>query len=444
MEADWARVVADGAQLGDRRRNRSLEQVLEALFCGRGKSWSAALGSRLRQAGGDLVNLSGLRVEQLLAGEFARTAERCRQEDWVIVSQDTTAFAFGGRARRGLGRLGDRPGAEGLWGHAALVVAPDGRPLGLLAVTLWARRGNLTAKETRPYEERESYKWLKTLKAVCRRLPAGQQALVVADREADIFEYLMAPRPAGVELLVRCGQVRLAGDEGQPEEELQSVLETVWEAPVLRRVTAQVGRQEVALTVRARWVEVKSPKRWPAAKRCRLPLTVIGIREEVPRAGAEPLEWVLLTTQRADDAKTAVAMAEAYRRRWRIEGQHEVMKQEGLRAERLQMRHAAALKRALALYYVVGVRAMELCYEARENPLLPANERFTEDELAVLAVVRGQPTDTLGEAVAEVAKLGGWEGFPSSSPYGPKTVQRGLEALAFMLLYHRAAQRYDP
>ena len=129
---------------------------------------------------------------------------------------------------------------------------------------------------------------------------------------------------------------------------------------------------------------------------------------------------------------------QAYGRRWRIETLHETIKREGCRIERLQLRDVVALQLAIGLYYVVGCRAMELCYQAREHPEQPAAGRFDEDELAVLAVLRGEPVTTLGEAVAQVAKLGGWEGYASSQPYGPRTVQRGLEALANMVTYRRA------
>ncbi|MBI2302175.1 MAG: hypothetical protein HYU66_25005 [Armatimonadetes bacterium] len=120
-----------------------------------------------------------------------------------------------------------------------------------------------------------------------------------------------------------------------------------------------------------------------------------------------------------------------------MELQHAQMKREGLRVERLQMKTAEALMRALALYWVVGWRSMELCYEAREHPELAAAERFTAEELQVLTVLRGSPVRTLGEAVATVAKLGGWPGYRSSPPYGPKVVQWGLEKLGTMVAYHR-------
>jgi len=442
MESDWAWTEAAGARVGSPLRVATLAGVLQALLVNTGRSWSAALGARLRQAGGDLVRLAGLSVAELLAGHFRATAARCSKHALVLVSGDTSGLNFSGlRAVSGLGSLGNKSGARGLWAHSAIALTAAGEPLGVLDLRLWSRVGARAPKDERPYAQRESYKWEQSLQAVQQRLPPGTAAVVITDRESDIFEYFLAPRRAGVDLVVRAAWPRngRTGEEGP----WQTVLALAANATPLASVQVLVPRtatraaRQATLVVRAAQVRVKSPRKWPARRRCALPLSVVAASESEPPAGVAPLSWILLTTLPVPDAAGAVTVLRYYQRRWRVETQHETLKREGLRVERLQMHSVAALKRAIALYYVVAWRAMDLCLAAREQPEQPADERFGADELTVLAVLAGGEVTTLGQAVALIAKLGGWEGYRSSPPYGPKTVQRGLLKFQAMVDYHR-------
>jgi hypothetical protein len=447
MSSEWAERIAGGARLGDRRRNASLELILLALLYHRQLSWSAALGPRLRQAGGDLIGLV-ISLTELLFGAYQETARRSAEQEWVIVTFDKSAFNFSGLKSLfdQLGNLGTQTKARGVWAMSGLVLTPLGEPLGVIHVKVWARPDGLAPAAERPYQERESYAWEEGVAAAIARLQPGQQLLAVADREADIFEFLNMPLPAGADLLVRCGQARKYCEEGCDDPATASVLKGIWSRPVASRVTRPCGSRTAFLSVYHLRAQLCSPTKWPAARRCRLWVTVIGVREEHPPKGVKPLEWVLVTTRALHTADEALEMVQVYSRRWRIETLHETIKREGLRIERLQMRSLGPLKLAIGLHYVVGCRAMELCFQARENPALPAVERFDDEELAVLTTLRGSPVLTLGEAVALVAKLGGWEGYASSPPYGPRSVQRGLEALANMITYRRAAEgkSYDP
>ena len=438
MSQAWADRVAGGAKLPDRRRNKSLSGILLALLQHRQLSWSQALGSARRQAAGSLVRLV-LSLHDLLWGAYQETARRCAEHEEVILSLDKSAFNLSGLKQLAalLGNLGSGA-ARGLWAISGLALTSLGEPLGLLYVKLWARPDDLPPAAERPYHERESYCWEEAVKAAVSHLRPGQKVLVVADREADIFEFLNQDRPEGVDLLVRCAQGRKYHDEGCVDPAVETTLQGIWSHPVGQLSARRCGSRNAVLSLYLMRVELCSPKSWPAARRCRLAVSVLAVREEHPPPGVEPLCWVLVTTRQVFGATEALALVQAYGRRWRIETLHETIKREGCRIETLQLRDVQALQLAMGLYYVVGCRAMELCYQAREHPEQPAAGRFDDEELAVLAVMRGGPVITLGEAVWEVAKLGGWEGYPSSQPYGPRTVQRGLEALATMVSYRRA------
>jgi hypothetical protein len=131
----------------------------------------------------------------------------------VLAIQDPTELDFSGhRATSGLGQIGNAYG-QGLLAHSTLACTASGVPLGLLAQAVWARPApsglSKVQRKRRPVAEKESAKWLAGLQAVVAgRAQAGDPArlpplVVVSDAESDVYAYFAAPRPAGVDLLVR-------------------------------------------------------------------------------------------------------------------------------------------------------------------------------------------------------------------------------------------------
>jgi hypothetical protein len=92
----------------------------------------------------------------------------------------------------------------GLLAHTALAPTTEGVPLGLLSQESWARDparfGTVAERRRQPVAEKESQKWLTGLQRVAEALPAGSRVVLVQDREADVFAFLAAPRPAHMEL----------------------------------------------------------------------------------------------------------------------------------------------------------------------------------------------------------------------------------------------------
>jgi len=121
--------------------------------------------------------------------------------------------------------------------------------------------------------EKESQKWLTGLQGVAEALPAGPRVVLVQDREADVFAFLGAPRPAHIELIVRVCQPRrveverAAGHEDGP----RTVLAAARQAPVLGHVQVQVPRKPgqperaAVFELAASAVQVQAPRRRTAA-----------------------------------------------------------------------------------------------------------------------------------------------------------------------------------
>ena len=110
----------------------------------------------------------------------------------MLAVQDTTSLNYDAQpAIENLGPIGTRADAWfGLLVHDTMLFNPAGLPLGLLDVQCWARDANEFGKKHQrrelPIEQKESYKWLKSVQAAARlqaRLP-HTSVVSVGDREA--------------------------------------------------------------------------------------------------------------------------------------------------------------------------------------------------------------------------------------------------------------------
>ncbi|QEH33080.1 Transposase for transposon Tn5 [Aquisphaera giovannonii] len=355
----------------------------------------------------------------------------------ILAVQDTTSLDFTGHeATEGLGYL-DHPRRRGLLVHSTLAVSADGVPCGLLDRRSWTRDprrlGKSTDRRSRPTAEKESARWLESAAAVEAALPPGREVVTVADREADIYDLFARPRRAGSHLLVRVkprrgvrGPDRLLGDAVRASAARGTM------AVELGRADGRPPRTAV-LTVRYAAVAVKPPaNRKGASGLPDVPLTAILVEEESPPEGQEPVRWWLVTTLPVRSLADAERAVRWYALRWLVERYHFVLKS-GCRVERLQLRTAGRLDRAVATCSAVAWRLLWLTYEARRHPEGPAEAALGEPERAVLRLLEGPDEDpTLKDAVRRVAKLGGFLGRKGDGEPGVKTIWRGLRRLEAM------------
>jgi hypothetical protein len=442
----WARGEMAGARVWDPRCLRSLVTICEKLALRAGESFSAALGSGTRQAAHRILEAPHSSVEGLLGGHFAQTALRSRDHPLVLAVQDTTEFDYSTHpATLGLGPLGSGE-RKGLLCHSVLAVTPEGLPLGLLHVALWARNpetpGQKHGRRRRLTGEKESQKWIEGLRGVEVALPPDQPVLVVGDREADVFAYLAAPRHPTTQLLIRACQPRAVPVTPGSRGSLLAVATTApWVGQMRVRVPRKAGQpeREADLTVRAIAAEVQPPRHAKAGEpRTPQAVQIVCATEATPPTGEKAIQWILVTTQAVTTAAEACQMVRYYTRRWTIERLHFTLKS-GCRAERLQIDDAASLKNALGLYYLVAWRLLWLTTVARTDPLTPAEEIMEEEERQVLEQAAGRPVRTAREAVRAVARLGGFAGSPSEGEPGVKSLWLGLRRLDAMVAGWRLA-----
>lgn len=118
-----------------------------------------------------------------------------------------------------------------------------------------------------------------------------------------------------------------------------------------------------------------------------------------------------------------------------MEEYHKVQKT-GCGIERLRFETRDRLRAAIALVSVVAVRVLALRWARDGRPDDPAGAVASPEELAVLAALApGRPAGrTVREFVDRVAGLGGYLGRTCDGPPGWRTLWRGYQRLADLVL----------
>jgi hypothetical protein len=466
MEAgQWAEHEFGGAPLGDTRLSRRLVEVAAAkadvpdrAFSGVAEGDWAAVKAYYRMI--DQPEESAVSMPNILAPHRERTVRRMMGQKTVLCVQDGSDLNYSNLSEcEGLGEMGtNQTGAKsrGLHLHSTLAVAPNGLPLGVLRSECVAPQPK-SPKDGRPsfaipIEEKKTFVWIehhRDLVALAHGLP-NTRLVDVCDREADFFEMFHEQRQDPcVDLLVRAKHNRTLS-EGQESSKL---FQAVGEAPVGSRVRVHIPRQsarpkrsgqrarpkrpgrEAALAVR--WLQVQlQPAHYHADKEP-IGIWVIHALEETPPPNTKPVEWFLLTTIPIHSAEDAERCLRWYCLRWRIEDWHRVLKS-GCRIEDLAHRTAERLRRAVAINLVIAWRIMLMTLLGRETPALPAEVLFSDIELRTLRAYakkkRLKLPEQLGDAVALVAKIGGYLGRTNDPPPGHQLLWQGWREFQFMCL----------
>src|ERR1043166_1712874 len=344
MQNDWAYNEICRARLWDPRCLNTLASALQRLGEHAQVSFSRALGSQ-RKAVSHILHHEKTSAHDLLEGHIRATHLRSQQTPFLLIASDTTSADFTTHpATTGLGLISSQEHQRGFLIHSALAMTPEGIPLGLLYQQSWIRDpkeyGNAKQRRKRVFEDKESYKWVQALQGVEAALSTKCRALLIQDREADVFDFVCAPRRSGIELLIRATQPRRV--ETLDQSEPRTLFAAVAQAPVVAQTTVSVPARpdrearEAHLSVRMKCLRICAPINGKS-KADPVAVTVVRASEENPPEGVkEALEWVLLTTLPVADAQSALRIVGYYAKRWLIERFHFVLKS-GCGLERLQL-----------------------------------------------------------------------------------------------------------
>jgi len=440
---DWAAEEFSAAALGDARLRQRLLTLARDFYAQPQAQIPQACGSRAKaKAAYRFLDHAEATMETILDSHYQATAQRCAEHPVVLAVQDTTSLNYSAQpAIERLGLIGSHlDGPIGLLVHDTLAFTPSGTPLGLVAVQVWARDpqqfGKKALRHQLPIEQKESYKWLKSLRAAAAlqaRCP-GTCVVSVGDREADLFELFDEARKLSTppRLLVRAERHRTLAAEHATLWEHMAGLPIAGVRPLQLPRRGSRPARTAALSIGYAPVRLKPPRRH--ARAAPLELWAVFAREVNAPAGMQPLEWMLLSTAEVRTFEQAVERLDWYSARWGIEVYHRTLKS-GCKIEQRQLGNADRIEACLAIDMVVAWRILHLTKLGRETPQAPCTVYFAEAEWQALhtyihrnADLPAQPP-TLREAIRMVASLGGFLGRKCDGEPGAQTLWLGLQRL---------------
>ena len=425
----------------DKRCLKSIKSIAIAVCRNATKSFSAACGKTLRQCGTRIFSNIKMSVYKMLAGHYQETGRRATRFKTVLVAQDTTSFNFTGhKATKGLGNIATDERSKGIMCHTAIVIREDGLPLGIIDQKMWTRqeeeRGKKHKRHALAFEEKESYKWVETLRNVQDRLPGKiDEIWVIADRESDVYEYMMAEHNHNVYLLVRACQPRQTEVEISGKKKRGKLMEIVKQLPVIgqKKVELNRGNKEIKVTLS---VSCGNIKLFPPVNKPGLPpleMSVVYAVEEAPDS-EDRIEWILLCEKRDLSASEALNMVKYYSHRWKIERLHYTLKTGVYDVEKLRFDDAHTWRNALA--FSSGIRNSTISCKRTERDVStrsPANDLIDKDEKEVLEAYTGIKIKTARDVIKAIGTLGGFLGGSKRYPFpGVKTLWVGLITLIGM------------
>lgn len=372
------------------------------------------------------------------------TAENVAEQEVVLCVGDTSFLDYGSieAKKEGYGPIGK--GGNGLILHSALAIEPEnGQSMGLLWQKLWNRepklkppqdetpiqkkqRQALARKEARnrPFEQKESYKWVEALTSVENLVSQHTRVIHVFDREGDITEVFDKIRQLQhAQVIVRAAHNRSLDSDS---ERLWAKLEAQpisFEQEIELSPTQKRTARQTKLAIRFCLVNLRTPYRFDN----RDPLAVYAVYAteiDCPE-GETPVEWMLLTTEVVADIQMASTILRWYTYRWRVEEYHKIFKS-GCQVEKYRLA-AEGMKTLIGFLSVIAVELLQLTYLHRTQPSAPAIEILNPLELRILKAKSAKLPKllTVSWAVEAVARLGGYLEHRSKTPIGIQVLWRG-------------------
>lgn len=383
-----------GAKLGNVRRTKRLIKTADLIDRHPGGSLPdkfkspAALKGLYR-----LVKSDAVTHQAVLEPHRQLTLERMRAcAEVVLILHDTTELDYTGKkALKKLGQIGNGHHRGYLCHNSLAVVAGSRSILGLANQILYCRP-QVDATESRTARQkrstRESRLWQRASDAI-EPAPGGKLWVDVADRGADLFEFLDAEHARGRHYVVRSHHNRWVFVERDGKQERVRLHDYARQLAELGQKTVDVppreGRPGRTATVRvAAGRFMMPPPKNPRGEHRQeaLPVYVVYVGEIDPPAGVEPVEWILLTDLPVTNFTEACERVDWYAHRWMIEELHKAQKT-GCDIELPQFTKEERLQPVIALLSVVAVRLLQL----REVSRLPEAKERLATEMAPLEYV---------------------------------------------------------
>jgi Transposase DNA-binding len=387
--------------------------------------------------------------DSVLTGHIQRTHQRMVSSPGVkLIIHDTTEGDYSGLDIGDLGPIGNG-GCRGLLLHNVLAYDLDnGEALGLLGQFVHRRRRvrkTESHRAKREHPQRESRLWPKGVEAV-GEVPEGQVWVNLMDRGGDSFECLDRQRGLRQLFVVRSKsnrRVRVLDSSGRWRSRKLHSWARRLATLATKTVEVAANEHQPARTARVRIaagaVQLLPP---PHPRRGEhgdepLDLWIVHVKELQAPAGAEPLEWLLLTNVPTATAAEALERVWWYEKRPVIEEFHKAQKT-GCGMELPQFTTRKALEVAIGMLSVVAVQLLRLRDLSRqpEAQTRPAREVVDGEYVRVLSAWRwkqARPDLSVWEFLYALAKLGGHLNRTHDHPPGWLVLWRGWTKLQLLV-----------
>ena len=387
----------------------------------------------------------------ILSAHRDAVGERCTDHQILLAIQDTMSVNYNTHKKtEGLGYNCEQ--TLGINVHSGILTDISGVPLGILAQSITTRSeediNRLKAmtpreKQLRPIDEKESNRWLETMKIMSANAPEGVELIHIADREADIYELFALAQRIGEKFIIRALHDRLDIDNMHIKYELQNStpIGTI-RVTIPQNHDKKVKEREAELIIQYQCYDIKRPQIQSnnTGLEASLKLTLIRVFEVSPPEGVEAIEWFLMTNLEIQNINDVINVVKYYKQRWKIERFHFVLKS-GCKIENIQQRSVEKIDIMILMYSIIAIHIMQITFLARTAPDTSCDLIFSELEWKTLYRAanhtQSEPAHppTISEAVLMLAKLGGFVGAKSDGYPGLKVIWIGLSKLLLLVFY---------
>ena len=434
------------ARLGDFRLSKRLQSIMASVSPDAGESFPKIFPQRCELDGFyRFVNNRRVDYETILEPHIRATKQRIEQCEFALIIHDTTDFAFANKdTRERLGLV--TANQQGFFGHFSIAInGSNADPLGLLALAPFFREG--TGKRHRSQGQRrkdgdsEFLRWHDNVKKCDELVANSERTIHVMDREADAYSLVSEMIDRDIKFVVRSKYDRKLLEETLTLWGVREVSPVVFEREVKLSSRRKNKCKQIALrhpprdirmatlAFRAKSVVVKRPRVADKALLDWISLNVVFVEEINPPIDAEPIEWILITSESVSNQEQIARVVDIYRMRWNIEEYFKALKT-GCAYERRQLESRESLLNTLAIMIPVAWQLLSIRKLAESSPEKDSRSAFNDIQLHILSKKTKIPLEkltTIYEAMLALAQLGGHQ--KRVGPPGWMILGRGLEEL---------------
>ncbi len=450
----WAQKQFGQADLNDPRRTQRLVALATSLAEQPGIPISKLIISPADMEGAyRFIRNDQIKAEDIAEAGFYVTAQEALEQQTLLALEDTTSLSYSHHSIQDtLGHSNQGNRHRAMFVHSTLLFAPETHTVvGLIEQQRWTRdiekRGQRHQHATRPYKEKESYKWEQASRYVAERLGEKMSEVIsVCDREADLFEYLTYKHEQQQRFIVRSMQSRCIEEHDNRLYDYASKLLSAGSKEL--KIPQKGGRKSrtAHLDIKYAPVALKSPANKKEFDN--ISLYYVGCIEQ--GESDDKLAWHLLTSEPVTNKEEALNIVSYYERRWLIEDFHKVWKSEGTQVEQLRMQSKDNLERLSVILAFIATRLLQLRFMNESKELSSSCcERVLKGKAWKLMWLKlekkklPKEAPNISWAYKSIARLGGWKDTKRTGRASVKTLWQGWFRLQTILEGYELAKSLE-